>query len=756
VLTLTALALLTLPSAELPRIIDVQAEGAVRPLAEELLGQPATPDRLTAFVRRAEALPEVGELDLRLEPQGSPQRVVLVVVNTPGASHIARVGWQIDAQVLEDDAAWRLSRRIDADAGLTTAPGRRQHPWLLGLDRRAIQQWYQERGHREVAVDVQVEPSPGLVRLVWRVRTGPRALVAAVGVEGVPPGLRTAALQALSVQVGAPTAASRLAADEATLTEVLCRAGHPRARVLAQEIMGVQEGDVRPVTVKFVADPGPYVVTGPVQVAGRFVPRMVIELLPLREGQPYCPALRDAAQRRIREFLRDTGVPDPRITVEARTWITPAGQRVEAVTFDVRQLADARVERIWFVGNTVTRPDILRQLLAIEEGDLYRQTAVDESVQAMRRSGLFQRVDVDLVEGATPERVSLRFQVQERKVFTVDVVARSLTLFNMDLTALPTDLRDVEHGHALRGGGQRVDLLAQSTAFGFRWRDDFLSRWWVTRASVVYSSATNDAYEEAWLNADLGLGIKGGQGSRVGTLFMQGEWTRTDRVPATGVPVLDGDTFTGAVGFDGRLDLTRRDDERIQFLGLEASTVVRLGTSLAGEALTWIDDTTRLRLHLPLWKTTRQQHWVLRLTARNRGAFAADDGDLQGHQRLFASARGYKSSSIGVPFALPPLAPGLPPPEVVLGGLHAIDGSIELRIPLPFGHRNALAPFFDAAATADEVPDLFRWSDARTSVGLLVTFSLFDERIEGAAWAAWPFDEDAEAEYVGGSFGGSF
>lgn len=268
--------------------------------------------------------------------------------------------------------------------------------------------------------------------------------------------------------------------------------------------------------------------------------------------------------------------------------------------------------------------------------------------------------------------------------------------------------------------------------------------------------ATNDAYEETWLNGEAGLGIKGGQGNRVGTLFVQGEWTRTERTPTAGVPVLDGDTLTGAVGFDGRLDLTRRDDERIQYLGLEASAVVRVGMALAGEALRWVDDTTRVRLHLPLWKTARRQHWVLRLTARNRGAFAANNGDLQGHQRLFAGARGYAGSSIGVPFTLPPLAVGLPAPEVVLGGLHAIDGSAELRIPLPFGHRNAIAPFFDAASAADDVPDLFLWEDLRTSVGLLVTFSLFDERIEGAAWAAWPLHEDAEGDYVGGSFGGSF
>ena len=126
------------------------------------------------------------------------------------------------------------------------------------------------------------------------------------------------------------------------------------------------------------------------------------------------------------------------------------------------------MERIWFGGNLVTQPAILRQLLAIAEGDLYRQTAVDASVQAMRRSGLFQKVDVDIIAGSAPDRVHLRFRVQERKVFRVDVSSRTLTLYNMDVGAWPGDMRDVEHGHAFRGGGQRLDLLGDTSNFGVK------------------------------------------------------------------------------------------------------------------------------------------------------------------------------------------------------------------------------------------------------------------------------------------------
>ncbi|MEZ4465599.1 MAG: POTRA domain-containing protein [bacterium] len=253
---------------------------------------------------------------------------------------------------------------------------------------------------------------------------------------------------------------------------------------------------------------------------------------------------------------------------------------------------------MWF-GGTVTRPAILRQLLAIAEGDLYRQTSVDASVQAMRRSGLFQTVDVEVLPGSADDRVHLRFRVQERKIFRVDVSSRTLTLYNMDVTALPSDMRDVEHGHAFRGGGQRLDLLGDTSNFGVKWRDDFLTRLLVARVSAVRTTSTTDAYDEQWINLDGGLGLKAAEGALSGVLFGQLEWTRSEKASGVGKLVLDGDTLTGAVGFDGRLDFTRRDDERIQFLGLEASTVVRAGTDLAGEQVRWLDDTTRLRCTCP-------------------------------------------------------------------------------------------------------------------------------------------------------------
>ncbi|MCB9549750.1 MAG: BamA/TamA family outer membrane protein [Myxococcales bacterium] len=741
-----------------PQIIGVRLVGeateGLPALLDELLGQRDGEKTFVAWVRRAEEVAGVGTLDVLSQAVDATRdaRARVVVLHDPTPRRVSNVAFVIDGAAMDAEAAWRLWRRIDADEGLESQAGRRHHPYLVGVDRRAIQAWYQDQGFREAGVTVDVKVDGGLVDVTWQVQRGPRYLIETVDYSALPERFRGPAARATEARPGQPPSASRVRRDENAVRDVLCQAGFPRAEAHVAELVGpVSPEGGRPVTLRFIADVGPFVRTGPVQVAGRLVPRFLLQTLPLQEGQPFCPSQVEATRDILRDFLKDNGVPDPRIVVEARTWLKADGRRVQAVTFDIRQLADARVERIWFGGNLVTQPAILRQLLAIAEGDLYRQTAVDASVQAMRRSGLFQKVDVDIIAGSAPDRVHLRFRVQERKVFRVDVSSRTLTLYNMDVGAWPGDMRDVEHGHAFRGGGQRLDLLGDTSNFGVKWRDDFLTRLLVARASAVRSTASNAAFEEQWINLDAGLGLKAAEGALIGVLFGQVEWTRSERDKSAGAVVLDGDTLTGAVGFDGRMDFTRRDDERIQYLGLELSTVVRAGTDLAGESVRWLDDTTRLRLHLPLWQTRRRQHWVLRLTARNRGVFAATaDGSLQGHQRLFPSARGYSGSSIGVEF------PGAEGDAVLLGGLHAVDGSAEIRIPLPFGRRNAIAPFVDAAAVSDDVKALFQLEDVKTSAGLAVTFSLFDERIEGSVWGAWPLDPDADAEYVGGSFGGSF
>lgn len=732
----------------------VELRDAVRAILAELVGRPNEAAAVATAVQALGRLTGVGGVSV--EERGLGPGVELVFRSDGRQRRVADVTYLLDGISLEAAAGWRLHRSIDAGGGLYLGAGERFHPHLMGLDRAAVERWHRDRGFRDVKVEASARVGVDLVTVIFRVDRGPRYRVATVKVAQLPagvgaPGLRT--------EVGGTLSAAELGADRVAIAGALCRAGYPRGVVGVEETALVGQGEgggagggeaVRRVAVRFVVEPGPRVVVGRVQIVGRWVPWPIQQVLPLQEGEPYCPAVVEAARRRVAEFLRDRGVPDPQIGVVELTFLQPDGQRVVGVTFDIRRLADARVERVWFSGNRVTREDVLRQLTAIGEGDLYRQGAVDASVQAMRRSGLFREVSAHVIEGSRPDRVFLTFVLVEREAIGFDVTSRRVILYNADVTAWPDDFAALEQARAFRGAGQRVDVIGQPELQSVRWQDAFVSRHVIAQMSLARQTVDNAGFVAQWFTLSGGPGFKAEEGAASVLVFGEVEWTGSDLKGSAVLPVLDGNLFTAAGGLDGRLDWTRRDDERVQFLGLELSLLGRVGGAIDGDDLGWVDTVGRLRLHLPLWSTGRGQHGVLRLTARNRAVvtFMGESAGLPAHRRLFPAARGYTSTAVGLDFALPN--------EQVLrmGGLYASDASVELRIPLPFGRRNAVSPFFDAATVADEVLQLR--DDIFPSAGLSLAFSLFRERLEGVFWVAYPLRDDAPATYFGGSLGGNF
>lgn len=743
--------LASVASAAAPRVVSVDLDGAPLPGAsatlDTLLGREASPVELARLLRALEDIDGSGSFDVELAEQRG--RATVRVHHLKRTRRVGEIAVQVDGEDLGAERSRALLRRVAVRNRIFLAGGRRHHPYLLEVDRLALMRFYVARGYRDVEVTAVVLQRPGLVDVGWQVRRGARYVYTQPGFAGAPSALRGAIGRGLRVRSGAPAVQTDRAADARRIEAALCSAGYPRAEVTTDEHVGPvdAEGD-RPVTVDFRVDAGPQIRTGAVQVVGRYVPQLVVATLPLQERGPYCPDLEEAARVRLVEFLRDAGVPDPTITAHRRTWLRPDGRRVIAVTFDVRRLVSARIERIWYVGNVVTTPEVLRQLTAITEGARYRQSLVDDSVQAMRRSGLFRRVAVDIVEGARPDRVSLRFRVEERPPFRVDPVGRSVTLYNLDLTAWPEDSTDLTQGFAFRGAGQRLDLYGKTESLGFRWFQAFLGRYLIGAAGFRYNTASTLAFDETWISGDVGLGLKTATNDISGLLSAQLVWHDSARAAGQTVPVLDGTSLTGAAAFQLSLDFTRRDDERIQYLGIEAQATVRAGTAFAGEPLSWFDDNVRFKLHVPVWRTQRGQHWVLRLGLRNRAVIPLGDSVLPGNLRQRPSARGYASKAFGVVVTGPNDA------SERIGALQAMDASLELRVPLPYGRRNGVIPFLDAATAADTLAGLP--DEVRYAAGLALTFSLFSERVEGVVWAAWPLDADAEAEFVGGGFGGGF
>jgi outer membrane protein assembly factor BamA len=74
--------------------------------------------------------------------------------------------------------------------------------------------------------------------------------------------------------------------------------------------------------------------------------------------------------------------------------------------------AEQRLTEIRFVGNEVTRPEILLQEMSIHVGDVVDPAGIEDSRQAMMDLGLFKRVDAEVLPGETG--AVLQFTVVEK------------------------------------------------------------------------------------------------------------------------------------------------------------------------------------------------------------------------------------------------------------------------------------------------------------------------------------------------------
>lgn len=741
-----------------PRVRAVRFDGvprgrltALRARVSDLVDAPATEDRLIDAVRRLEVERWLGGLDVHLravrggdlvdvvfEADGRPRRLAALRLTT-------RPRGEADS-----DESWRLARQIQARLGtFASGEGRRFHPYLLRLDAERARRYFQRRGHRHAEVRIELRDDAELVTATLRITPGPRYTVSAVRIEGVDHG-REEVLAALATRADddTPLVDAMLEADAERIRAFYCRRGFPDAAV---ETETSAPRDQR-VDVTFRVRPGPPARVQSLRLRGAPLPASLIRELPVQPDDPFCPDRVRDAEALVAAFLREHGHPDA--AIESRVVrVPPAGDarpQGARVEIDVRAGGQVRVERIWFEGDPVTRVSVIRQLLAIEEGDVLRQSAVEQSVQSLRRSGLFKSASVQTLRGSHPATRYLLFTLEPAEQVSIDLAEQTLTFRNLDLTDWPESLDALGEGQGLRGRGHVLRFNGQLDWQGVQFVDRYLHRHVLARVEAHRRLRELGPVDETWYTIEGGIGLKALE-NRVSLLpvFQLEMTTVPERQAFAGLPIARGDVFTTALGVEGRVDLNLRDAERIPYLGFGVEVRTLFGLPALGSELGWRAVVAESTLHVPLGTNHRDQHYVLKLAA----TFAHVDPDepdaLTPHLRPLPTIRGFERRTIGLTFEIPGGE------EVTLGGTTVTTASAELRVPVPIGRRNAVAPFFDAATVAgDDDPVL---AHPHLAAGAAVYVSLFSERLEGFVFVASPLtEEDAEPEYVGAGVGGSF
>ena len=244
---------------------------------------------------------------------------------------------------------------------------------------------------------------------------------------------------------------------------------------------------------------GPQFDTGDVDIQGDFIkPKEELEeLVKIEPGKTfsYGKARQDA--ERIRDVYMDEGYAYVNVNPLMRP--RPGEDKIVDVTYDIQKGNKVYFGRIDLVGNSKTRDNVIRRELAIEEGQLFSNKAVNESKQNITRLGFFEKVDITTQRGDRSDVINARVEVTERPTGTFQVGAGLSSLESFILNM------QISQNNFL-GHGQSVSFNAQASAIRTFFNFQF-SEPWLFNTRLQFSF---DAYNFDFLFQDFGRRSRGG------------------------------------------------------------------------------------------------------------------------------------------------------------------------------------------------------------------------------------------------------
>jgi len=84
------------------------------------------------------------------------------------------------------------------------------------------------------------------------------------------------------------------------------------------------------------------------------------------------------------------------------------------LTFIIDETEKNYVERINIIGNSVTRENVIRNSLFVDEGDAFNELLHNKSLNRLRSRGIFEKVDSKILDGSNPNLKIVLIEVEEK------------------------------------------------------------------------------------------------------------------------------------------------------------------------------------------------------------------------------------------------------------------------------------------------------------------------------------------------------
>ena len=84
------------------------------------------------------------------------------------------------------------------------------------------------------------------------------------------------------------------------------------------------------------------------------------------------------------------------------------------LTFVISETEKNYVEKINIIGNSVTRENVIRNSLFVDEGDAFNEILHNKSLNRIRARGIFEKVDSRILDGSNPNLKIVEIEVEEK------------------------------------------------------------------------------------------------------------------------------------------------------------------------------------------------------------------------------------------------------------------------------------------------------------------------------------------------------
>ena len=205
----------------------------------------------------------------------------------------------------------------------------------------------------------------------------------------------------------------RLAFDQQKLRQFYLTQGYADFRVISA--VAELTPDKRDFIITYVVEEGERYKFGKVEVVSQlrdFSSELLTASIRVREGNWYDAQLVDDTIESLTETAGTFGYafadvrPDIQLDRETLTM---------AVTFTVADAPRVYVEAIDINGNTITQDKVVRREFRVAEGDAFSSLQIQRSTARINSLGYFQEnFEIDQIEGASPDRIRLIANLQER------------------------------------------------------------------------------------------------------------------------------------------------------------------------------------------------------------------------------------------------------------------------------------------------------------------------------------------------------